>query len=380
MLSIQDAMRGKPRPGASRKPHAELLWLLKEALAYGATSVVLGQGQAPAFRCQGRTDVLEGPPLQTAQIDKMMRDTLDPKVLEELDAEGSVGVPLDIDGQPVRMRLYRYAGGIGVVMLPEDVAANGLETLNLPTGTQKLVKHEDGLVLVTGPIGSGRGTTIANLIETIGAKRGCHIMTVERRIKMRLRPTKARLSRRQVGRDVSDFASGLRNALRADADVIALSELPDTETILTALGAAENGRLVVAAMNTGGASSTIQRIVNTFPTQQGQAIRNQLASCLRGILSQRLFPSPDGGVPVVAAELMITTPAISILIREDKAAQIPKVLQSSQGEGMVSMEECLLRLVKKGRVPAGDAIAAANEPTMMRSLLGQSREGARAGR
>lgn len=344
-------------------PRTELGWLLSEARASGASAIVLGAGHAPAFRACGTTALCEGGPLSHEQIESMLQDAAPPSILRQLDQEGFVDAIATLStGDRIRFTLYRCGTSFGGTLRLVSSVGTDLQLLGLPPGVRDLAKLRSGLVLVTGPSGSGKTTTLTAILDAVNASRACHILTIERPIEIDLAPKRARLTRREVGRDSPSWAEALKASLRADADVIAVAELADAETITAALGAAESGHLVLGTMHTGNSYQTILRILDAFPARRAGFVRGLIASCLRGIVTQRLFASLGDGSPALAVELLLGTPGVANLIREDRAHQIPYIIQTSRAEGMVSLDESLQRLVKKGKIPASVAAAESGDP------------------
>jgi twitching motility protein PilT len=366
-------------PGA---PQTELGWLLQEARAYGANAIVIGVGHPPAFRCFGKTALCQGAPMSHEQIEKLLTDSAPPSVVRALDQEGFVDAIADMaSGDRARFTLYRCGNSFGGTIRLVSATVGDLVALGLPPAVRELTKPRSGLVLVTGPSGSGKTTTLNALLDVINSTRACHILTIERPVETFLEPKRAKLTRREVGRDSPGYAEALRGALRADADVIAVAELSDPETIATAVGAAETGHLVLATMHTGNSFQTILRILDAFPARRAPFVRSLLASCLRGIVTQHLFPPPGNtATPSLAVELLLGTPGVANLIREDRAHQIPYIVQTSKAEGMVSLDDSLVRLVKKGRISAATALDHAAEPERLAQALGVRRETARVAR
>ena len=379
LLSIQESQRRDmpappTEPEGPTPPDSELGWLLKEALAYGAHALILGPGQPPVFHFCGRTDALQGPPLRPDQVLALLSD-LPPAMLDSIAARGHGAGTFDIDTiLGVRVTVYRSVRGIVAVLQPQQPLDTEPAGLGLPAGVEQLVMARSGLVLVTGPAGSGRASTLNSLLKAIHSARALHIVTVEQPIRVELGRGRGWVTRCAVGRDVPDFASGLSAALRANADVIVLSELSDPDLIRTAAHAAGNGRLVIGLMHTNGAHASIQRVLDAGVTNAA------LAACLRGIVTQHLLCAKDERGAVLAAELMLCTPGIANLVREGRIDQIGNVLHRSRSEGMARLDDALVRLFRKGRISEAAAIARATDPEAMRRKLDETRETTHAGR
>ncbi len=384
LLSIQQAMRrsipGSAAEPAPEPPPSEIGWLLRECAAHGADSLLLGPGQPPAFRTQSLTELLEGPPLRATQIQKMLAEALPPEAIQALDAHGSVTTTLELRGQGrVRADLYQFSGGIGAVLqaLPGHPAP--LASLPVPPGVRVLADARDGLVLVGGPARALATETVASILDAISAARSCHIVLVERGAERPFPARKAWFTRREVGRDVPTFAAGIDAALRSDADVISVGELREPAAIGLALDAASRGRLVFGVHPTGGAQQSLERLLDSLPAERVAASRVLLALALRAVLSLRVFPGKGGAESSCAVEWLKTTPGIGHLIRDDKLSHLGMVLQTSRSDEMLSMEESLARLLRKGRISLAEALEAANDPERLRRLAHAGKEPTRGG-
>ena len=371
LLSIQAATRERAaaeeaaaQAAAAAEPSApatEVGWLMREMRAYGARAVLLGPGQPPAFRCPGRSVLLDGPPLQEEQVRTMLLEAVPTDMMALLDERRWIEETIEIGGEPVRAVLYHSAIGTSAVLRPLELA-----TSDPPPGLRELAGARSGLVLVTGPADGGAPGLFSALINEVAAARACHIVTVERPVETVVRDGKARVSRRQVGRDSKSFPLAAKSALRAKADVLALGALPDAATIAIALGAAAAGRLVIARMNTNGACETIRRIFDACDRSTTDA----LAGCLRGIVTQHAFaPTAKHKEVATAAEVLLCTPTIANLIRERRIEQIPGALTQSRAEGMCALDDSLARLARKGRITHEEALERALDPERLERTL-----------
>jgi len=268
-----------------------------------------------------------------------------------------------------RCNVFMQKNGLGAVFrtIPETVKS--ASELHLPSSILDLLNTDKGLILVTGPTGSGKSTTLAALLHEINSKRDCHIITVEDPIEFVHKNLKSLVNQREVGTHTKSFANALKSALREDPDVLLVGELRDLETISLALTAAETGHLVLATLHTNSAAKTVDRIIDVFPDGQQQQIRTMLAESLRGIVAQTLFRRVDARGRVPAFEILKCTRAVANLIREGKTHQIPSSIQTGQVHGMVLFEKSVEELVKKGKISKEDAI----------SFLGKTDEALRAG-
>jgi twitching motility protein PilT len=266
----------------------------------------------------------------------------------------------------VRVHIFRSDSGraASIRLLPRH--APSLASLDLPIALDDLVELPHGLVLVCGASGSGKSTTLAALAQEAFRRRSVVLTTLEDPIEYVLvAPDTSVLRRRQIGRDVPDFASGLRDALRQDPDVILIGEMRDPETISLALTAAETGHLVLASLHSRSAASAIERIIDAYPPERASQIRSQLADSLRAVIAQRLLPRARGSGRVVALEVLRANHAVAALIRDGKTAQITSVIQAGRREGMIMLERSLADRVAAGEVRLEDARAAANDPAAL---------------
>lgn len=249
-----------------------------------------------------------------------------------------------------RVNAYRQRGAIGLALriIPNQVPS--INQLGLPQVITDLSMKKNGLILCTGPTGSGKSTTLASMLDLINQTRTCHIVTLEDPIEYLHSHKKSLLHQREIGSDTFSFANGLRSALRQDPDVILVGEMRDLETISIAIEAAETGHLVFATLHTNDAPGTIDRVIDVFPPNQQQQIRTQLATVLQGVIAQQLLKRADGTGRVAALEIMVVNPAIRNLIRENKAHQIYSVMQTGAKFGMQTMDACLIRLCREGAI------------------------------
>ena len=256
----------------------------------------------------------------------------------------------------LRANVFMQRKGLGAVfrIIPEKIKT--AEELGLPPGVMELINCDKGLILVTGPTGSGKSTTLAALIHHINMTRDCHILTVEDPIEFVHPNLKCLINQREVGSHTKSFTNALRAALREDPDILLVGELRDLETISLALTAAETGHLVFGTLHTNSAAKTIDRIIDVFPEGQQQQIKTMLAESLRGVVAQVLFPRADGSGRVAAYEVMRNSRAIANLIREGKNHQIPSAIQTGGRQGMILFERCLDELVKQGKIARKDMV------------------------
>jgi len=353
------------RPPA--RPNAGLAALLYRAAQAGASDLHLSEGEPPSIRVGGRLRQLGATPVSLAP---MLDDLLDEHAADRLrESSIDLGFQLEDVGR-FRANLYRHVGGLAAAFRLLATAPPTFGSLGLPAALRELVSRRQGLLLVCGPTGSGKSTTLASLAQERVREQPTVLITLEDPIEYSISAGRGSLIRqREVGGHVTDFARGLRDALREDPDVILIGEMRDPDSISNALTAAETGHLVMTSLHSRSAASTIERIVDTYPPERQSQIRVQLADALVAVVSQRLIPRADGGGRVPAVEIMVGTHAVANLIREGKTAQLVSVIQSSRHEGMVSMERSLATMVRGGQIRADTARQAANDPTTLASYL-----------
>ncbi|MBE3562534.1 MAG: PilT/PilU family type 4a pilus ATPase [Hydrogenibacillus schlegelii] len=315
-----------------------------------ASDVHLAAGEPPAIRLDGALLVLPEPPLTAAELWAFIEEALDSSGLARLQKEGSIDAPYGIEGVATfRLNIFKQKGvpALAARIIPDRVPT--VEELGLPEAVRSLARLEDGLVLVTGPTGSGKSTTLAAIIETINREAARHIITLEDPIEYVFENRRSLIRQREIGRDAASFAAALRAALRQDPDVILVGEMRDLETIATAITAAETGHLVLSTLHTKNAAQTIDRIIDVFPAAQQNQVRQQLSATLRAVVSQRLLPRRGRG-RVALAEILINTPAVANLIRQQKTHQIPSLMQTGTAYGMQTFERAARRLIEAGAV------------------------------
>ena len=348
------------------RPSHALAQLVAHAAERRASDVHLADGDAPIVRIDGKLQRLDFAP-----VDLVSLLGLGAGAERRLARASSLDLGMEIAGVGrVRVHVFRTSSGraASIRLLPRT--APTLAALNLPISIDDLVDLPHGLVLVCGATGSGKSTTLAALAQEALRRRSAVLTTLEDPIEYALTaPETAVVRRRQVGRDVPDFASGLRDAMRQDPDLILIGEMRDPETISLALTAAETGHLVLASLHSRSAVSAVERIVDSYPPERAVQVRVQLADSLRAVVAQRLLPRARGSGRVVALEVMRSTHAIASLIREGKTAQICSSIQAGRREGMITLERSLADRVLAGDIRAEDARAAANDLSSLTSYL-----------
>ena len=326
--------------------------LLGRVLELDGSDLHLTVGVQPSVRVNGElVRLTEYPMLKPADVERLVAPLLDQRRRERFERELELDAAYSLPGKGrFRVNIFRQRDSLGAVLraIPHEIVP--LEVLGLPPIVASFAEIARGLVLVTGPTGSGKSTTLATIVDLINRSRAVHIMTVEDPIEFLHRHAVGTVNQREVGEDTLSFAAALKHVLRQDPDVIMIGELRDLETIQTALTAAETGHLVLASVHTQSAGQTIDRIIDVFPAHQQAQVRTQLAMSIQAIVAQQLVPTADGGRRSCAAEILVATPAVRNLIREGKAHQLETVMQSGARNGMQTMAQALADLVRRGIV------------------------------
>lgn len=335
--------------------------LLERALALGASDLHLLAGEPPSLRVNGRLLTLTNEPLFDAET--ALAGCLTPTARRRLAEGRSADLALSLpDGARFRLNVYRAAGGLAAAARVLQRQAPELSELRLPANLDELVDLPHGLVIVCGATGSGKSTTLAAIAREALRRRSPLLISLEDPIEYELRSEGGLVRQRQVGREVRDFATGLRDALREDPDILLIGEMRDPETITLALTAAETGHLVLTSLHSRSAASAVERIVDAYPAERQQQVRVQLADSLRAVVAQRLLPDARGTGRVAALEILRGTHNVANIIREGRTAQLATAMQSGGREGMLTLERCLSELVRAQRISLAAARAAANDP------------------
>jgi twitching motility protein PilT len=351
---------------------AQIDELLESAAKHNASDVHISVGRYPTIRIDDRLVPMSKYPVVTQEIAKGLIDCLLSKEHKEiLELKREVDFSYDYkDKARFRVNVFHQKGYLSAALRLFQPKIKTIKELNLPEILETFVRPSQGFFLVTGPSGHGKSTTLAALINLINQTQTKHIITVEDPIEYIFEQDKCIVDQREVGSDTLNFKRALRSALRQDPDVIMVGELRDLETISTALTAAETGHLVFGTLHTNSASQTIDRIIDSFPAQSKGQVKTQLASVLLGVFSQRLIPKAGGG-RVPAFELMVATPAVRNLIREQKIFQLDLVIETGTDENMVSLNRSLADLVKRGLISTEDAETYSLNSADFRILLGR---------
>lgn len=344
--------------------------LLTELVEFKASDLHLTAASQPIMRVNGDLVRMPYPILKPQHILDIIYSIITDDQMSEYERHHELDFAYSIPGiSRFRVNVYRQRGSVGSVfrVIPTDIPT--LDKLKMPDVVKELTNRPRGLVLVTGPTGSGKSTTLAAMINEINTTRAVHIMTMEDPIEFLHSHKMGEVNQREIGSDTESFTKALKHVLRQDPDVILIGEMRDLETIAAAVTAAETGHLVFGTLHTTSASQTIDRIIDVFPPHQQEQVRSQLAIVLEGILTQTLLPNINGKGRSCAQEILIATPAVRNLIREGKAHQITSVMQASAKYGMQTLDSALLTLVKEQKVTLEEALLKASNIEDFRSLM-----------
>lgn len=346
-----------------------LFQILKELVTYGGSDIHVTAGRAPAIRQDGELITLEATPPSASELTRSIASVANPRQLERYMREGDLDMSIGVPGAgrfKVNFLKTRGAPGMVARLIPNEVPS--LADLNLPPVLNQLATETKGILFVTGPTGSGKATTLATVVDLINSSRRGHIVTLDDPLEFIHRDRQCTITQREVGTDVRTFAEGIRFAQRMDADVILVGELTDPETIRAAFTAAGAGRLVLASSLTGSATKTVERLVGAFPTEEQAQVRINLATHLLAIVCQHLLHQAKGG-RVPAHEVLLATPTIKKAIRENQPQAIYTQIEASASQGMVTMEQSLLRLLKAGQITREEAFSRAADPALLSQQL-----------
>ncbi|MFA6170994.1 MAG: PilT/PilU family type 4a pilus ATPase [Patescibacteria group bacterium] len=321
----------------------------KEAIEKKASDIHLVSGSIPALRLNGELLKLNHKPLDGEVLKKAIFSLLEPETIEKFEKKKELDLSKEILGARFRVNLHYQEGKIALSgrLVPKYVPKP--EEIDFSEVLYKLTHLQDGLILVTGPSGNGKSTTLATMIDVINQERRSHIITIEDPIEYLFEEKQSIIEQREVGADTKSFASALKYALREDPNVIMVGELRDLETITACLTAAETGHLVLSTLHTSTAAETISRIIDVFPSHQQQEVLNMFSTVLRAIIAQQLLPKVGGG-RTVCREILLNNQAVASLIRRNQIGQISNVIQTSHKEGMVTMNKAIDRLLDRGLI------------------------------
>ena len=350
-----------------------ILDLLSGTIEKKASDLHITVAVPPMIRVNGSLQRMGEQSLTPKDTIDIAQQMLSVKQLQELESKGELDLSYSNPGLGrFRVNIYKQRGSYGIAIRVVSLAIPTIEELGLPPILNELARKQRGLILVTGPTGSGKSTTLAAMVDYINKERSCHILTLEDPIEYLHKHGKSMVNQREIGNDSVSFANALRSALRQDPDVILVGEMRDLETISIAVTAAETGHLVLSTLHTIGAAKTIDRIIDVFPPFQQQQIKVQLSTVLEGIISQQLLPKADGSGRIAALEVMVTNTAIKNLIREGKTHQIQSQIQTGGKQGMKTMDSSLSDLYRRGLISREAALTHAVDREMLERYLTSS--------
>ncbi len=350
--------------------------LLEKLVENNGSDLHISSALPPCMRVDGKLKRMDYPPLSPDQVENLLFPMLSNEQRRRLEQDWELDFSYGIEGlSRFRVNFYKDKGNYAAAFRTITSTVPSFDQLGLPEIVRSTAEKPRGLILVTGPTGSGKSTTLAAMIDYINSTRAEHILTIEDPIEFVHTSKSSIIHQRELGMDTRSFANALKSALREDPDIILVGEMRDHETIALALTAAETGHLVFGTLHTSSASQTVDRIIDVFPEGQQQQIRVQLANSLVAVFAQTLLPKlqPDGSKKgrVMAQEIMLVTPAISNLIRESKAAQIYSTIQMNQGLGMQTLEMALANLYKQKVITLEDALSKTSKPDELKRMLAQ---------
>lgn len=349
--------------------------LLETVFSVKASDLHISVGQPPVLRVGGRLRRLEAKILEPDDTNSLMKSITPDRCQQELQERGGTDFGFAYsDKCRFRVAVFKQKGNIGIVCRRIPSQFLTFEQLRMPDAIRRLITRPRGMLLVTGPTGSGKTTSLASMINFLNDNYDKHIITVEDPIEYYHTHKKATVNQREIGVDVPSFSEALKRALRMDPDVILVGEMRDLETIHAALEAAETGHLVFGTLHTSGAASTINRIVDVFPKEQQDQIRTQLSTALIGVLSQALLPKKPDGL-IAAYEMMVVTPAIQNLVRENKVYRIDSSIQTGRKHGMFLLDESLFKLWKEGLCEKEEVLQRSSRPAELAAKIALAERG-----
>jgi twitching motility protein PilT len=349
--------------------------LLATVIQLKASDLHISVGQPPVVRHHGRMRKLDAKILDTDDTAGLMKSITPDRCQQELQQKGGADFAIEyVDGYRFRVAIFKQRGTIGMVLRRIPSQFLTFEQLRMPDAIRSLIVRPRGLLLVTGPTGSGKTTSLSSMINFINDNYDRHIITLEDPIEYFHKHKKCTVNQREIGVDVPDFKEGIRRALRMDPDVILVGEMRDLETIHAAIEAAETGHVVFGTLHTSGAASTVNRIIDVFPKDQQDQIRTQLSTALMGVLSQALLPKKPEGV-IAAYEMMVVTPAIQNLIRENKVYRIDSSIQTGRKDGMFLLDESLFRMWKEDLCEKEEVLLKSSKPAELAAKIAAAERG-----
>ena len=342
--------------------------LLNYSIDSGASDLHLSVGSVPMVRINGTMKPLNVDTLEQSDMEKMLPQVMNEDQLNLFKEKKEIDFSAKLvgNGRRFRVNFFNQINGLAGVFRTIPDTIKSCEELGIPPFMHDLAEMDRGLVLLTGPTGSGKSTTLAAMVDHINREKACHIITIEDPVEYYHHTKESLINQRELGGSTHSFANALRAALREDPDVILVGEMRDLETISLALTAAETGHLVLSTLHTSSAVKAIDRIIDIYPTGQKDQIRSMLSESLEAVIAQKLLPTKDGKGRVPACEVMIATTAIRNLIREDRIFQISSVIQSGGVEGMQTLDQDLQRLVTQGKIERKVAMEIADNPKLFK--------------
>lgn len=347
--------------------------LLEEVTGRGVSDLHITAGVPPIIRERGFLRKFGSRALNGEDTEKILRQLLNEDQLKIFEEKGEVDFSYNLTGLGYfRVNGYRQRGSVGIAIRVLNTKIVTLKELEMPDTLATMAMRNQGLILVTGPTGSGKSTTLAAMTDLINSNKENHIITLEDPIEYVHKHKKSVVTQREIGQDSNTFPAALRAALRQDPDVILVGEMRDLETISIAVTAAETGHLVLATLHTNDSAQSVERIIDSFPSNQQHQIRTQLANSLVGIVSQRLIPRRDDSGRIAAVEVLLCNNAVRNLIREGKIHQIPSTMQICASQGMLTMDKCLQNLYQKGKISKDIVLEYARDDEAMHSFFKSS--------
>lgn len=347
--------------------------LLQLCVDEGASDIHLAVGAPPVLRIDGSLHPLDCEVLRPSDTERLMQEITPQEHMGRIETLKGADYGLAfLDLARFRVSVFHQKGSLGLVLRQIPTGLLPLDEIGIPPQVIELLKKPRGLILVTGPTGSGKTSTLSSMIDLINREQDCHIITVEDPIEFHHKHNKSIISQREIGVDVPSFAEALRAALRQDPDVILVGEMRDLETISAAITAAETGHLVLGTLHTTGAAATIDRIIDAFPAAQQSQVRMQLADSIQAVVSQLLLPRIDKPGRVATFEIMISTPGIRALIRDHKTFRIKSDIQTGAQMGMVELDSHLQGLYEKGIISRESALNASQDRNSLEQQIGRS--------
>ncbi|MDB6072532.1 MAG: twitching motility protein [Verrucomicrobiaceae bacterium] len=348
---------------------------LKFCIQYDASDLHLATAAAPVWRRYGNLQPIwessthRAANLTSEDTHRLVRTFLSEKQLEQLETRGDVDFAYSPDFGRFRASIVKQRLGIDMAFRIINTRIRTIAELNLPDVVRTLIRYHNGLVLVTGPVGCGKSTTLAALVDAINEEREDHIISLEDPIEYVFEPKSCHINQREVHTHTASFATALRGALREDPDVIMVGEMRDLETISLAITAAETGHLVLGTLHTGNSARTLDRVLDVFPSDQRDQIRVMVSESLRGIISQQLVPRIDGNGRAMAMEILVNTPAVGSTIRDGKTFMLNGIMQTGKSVGMVTMDDSLRSLYSAGIISREECESRAEDKAIMKSFF-----------